>query len=60
MSLAQIHRESCDALQKELNKIGFNLSGVAGVGDLQRILYPHYIGHPLGIGMWCDDNQTSY
>lgn len=50
LSLAQIHRESLEALRKELNKIGFNLDGVTGAGDLERILYPHYVGHPLGIG----------
>lgn len=49
LSLAQIHRESCEALRKELNQIGFNLNGIAG-GDLD-LLYPHYVGHPLGIGL---------
>ncbi|PSR77059.1 hypothetical protein PHLCEN_2v8092 [Hermanssonia centrifuga] len=52
LSLAQIHRESCEMLRKELGKIGFNLTGVAAAGDLERILYPHYVGHPLGIGQW--------
>ncbi|KAF7799118.1 hypothetical protein EIP86_010348 [Pleurotus ostreatoroseus] len=51
ISLAQIHRESCEALRKELNEIGFNLKGIAGAGDLERILYPHYVGHPLGIDL---------
>ncbi len=50
ISLAEIHRESLEALRKELSKIGFNLHGLAGAGDLERILYPHYVGHPLGIG----------
>lgn len=34
----------------ELNKIGFNLRGLTGVSDLENLLYPHYVGHPLGIG----------
>ncbi|KAJ3558616.1 hypothetical protein NM688_g819 [Phlebia brevispora] len=51
LSLAQIHRESCEGLRKELNNIGFNLYGIAGAGDLERILYPHYVGHPLGIDL---------
>ncbi|THG99550.1 hypothetical protein EW026_g2826 [Hermanssonia centrifuga] len=38
-------------LRKELGKIGFNLTGVAAAGDLERILYPHYVGHPLGIDL---------
>lgn len=50
LSLAQIHRESVSALTNELNKIGFNLRGLSGIEDLERSLYPHYIGHPLGIG----------
>ncbi|KAI0092480.1 peptidase M24, structural domain-containing protein [Irpex rosettiformis] len=51
ISLAEIHRESLEALRKELDKIGFNLHGIAGAGDLERILYPHYVGHPLGIDL---------
>ncbi|KAI0699804.1 peptidase M24 [Cytidiella melzeri] len=51
LSLAQIHRESLEALRNELGKIGFNLQGLSGAGDLERILYPHYVGHPLGIDL---------
>jgi len=39
-------------LKKELNSIGFNLHK----GDLERILYPHYLGHPVGI----DLHETSF
>ena len=60
LSLAQIHRESCQALRKELNQIGFNLNGVSGAGDLERILYPHYVGHPLGIGACPRYSRESY
>lgn len=59
LSLAQIHRESCEALKKELSKIGFNLDGLEGKGDLERVLYPHYVGHPLGIGVWILSNLAS-
>ena len=52
MSLSQIHRESVSSLMAELNKIGFNLHGLTGVSDLESLLYPHYVGHPLGIGQW--------
>ncbi|KAH8102841.1 peptidase M24, structural domain-containing protein [Cristinia sonorae] len=51
MSLAEIHRESSDMLQKELNKIGFNLRGTHGAGDVARVLYPHYVGHPIGVDL---------
>lgn len=46
-SLQELHRKSCDILKKELNQIGFNLGND---GDLERVLYPHYLGHPIGIG----------
>ena len=46
-SLQELHRQSCDILKKELNQIGFNLGND---GDLERVLYPHYLGHPIGIG----------
>jgi len=51
LSLAEIHRESCNYLRTELNKIGFNLPGSSGMADLERILYPHYVGHPIGIDL---------
>ncbi|KAH0839539.1 peptidase M24 [Lanmaoa asiatica] len=38
---------SCDLLQTELNQIGFNLY----TGDLERILYPHFLSHPIGIDL---------
>ncbi len=46
-SLQELHRKSCNILKKELNQIGFNLGKD---GDLERVLYPHYLGHPIGIG----------
>lgn len=50
VSLADLHRESCNLIRTELNKIGFNLHGATGAGDVERVLYPHYVGHPIGIG----------
>ena len=46
-TLADLHRRSVDFLRQELQQIGFTLSG----GSLERILYPHYIGHWLGIDL---------
>jgi intermediate cleaving peptidase 55 len=46
-SLHALHRESCDLLCQELNRIGFDI----GCGeDLERELYPHYLTHSIGIG----------
>lgn len=41
-----------ESLRKELNKVGFNLQGAVGTGDLEHVLYPHYVGHAVGIGMF--------
>ncbi|CBQ69694.1 related to X-Pro aminopeptidase II [Sporisorium reilianum SRZ2] len=46
-TLADLHRRSVDFLRHELRQIGFHLHG----GSLERILYPHYIGHWLGIDL---------
>ncbi|OSD01713.1 hypothetical protein PYCCODRAFT_1436006, partial [Trametes coccinea BRFM310] len=48
MSILQIHRESCTMLRKELERIGFNFPLGAGTLDT---LYPHLIGHPVGIDL---------
>ena len=46
-SLHQLHQRSCDLLRTELNQIGFDLHP----GDLERVLYPHFLSHPIGIGV---------
>ncbi|KAF9526256.1 peptidase M24 [Crepidotus variabilis] len=46
-SLQELHRQSCRALQIELKQVGFSCSE----GDLERVLYPHYLGHPIGIDL---------
>ncbi|KIS66675.1 uncharacterized protein UMAG_04738 [Mycosarcoma maydis] len=46
-TLADLHRRSVEFLRQELKQIGFNLTG----GSLERVLYPHYIGHWLGIDL---------
>jgi hypothetical protein len=46
ISLHDLHRKSCELLRQELNQIGFGLQ----TGDLERMLYPHFLSHPIGIG----------
>jgi intermediate cleaving peptidase 55 len=46
VSLHELHRLSCDFLRTELKQIGFVLES----GDLERVLYPHFLSHPIGIG----------
>ncbi|KAN0063967.1 aminopeptidase [Thecaphora frezii] len=46
-TLADLHRRSVDMLRAELKQLGFHLT----FGTLERILYPHYIGHWLGIDL---------
>ena len=48
LSMMDIHRRSCKYLHEELRNIGFRV----GTGDLERILYPHFISHGIGIGEW--------
>ncbi|KAI6046534.1 peptidase M24 [Pisolithus marmoratus] len=47
ISLHELHRRSCDLLRIELNQLGFRLH----TGDLERILYPHFLSHPIGIDL---------
>lgn len=49
-SLQELHRKSCQLLKQELNQIGF---GLGTEGDLERVLYPHYLSHPIGVGECC-------
>ncbi|KAK7207951.1 metallopeptidase [Myxozyma melibiosi] len=44
-SLESIHRASVEYFAVELRNIGFNVS----LHQLQAILYPHYVGHHLGL-----------
>lgn len=44
-SLQTIHLESLDLLKMELRNLGFNLVE----GDIERYLYPHRVGHHIGL-----------
>ena len=48
ISLHELHRMSIKLLRQNLNQIGFNL-GLEN--DLERVLYPHYLSHPIGIDL---------
>ncbi|KAI0773692.1 peptidase M24, structural domain-containing protein [Fomes fomentarius] len=48
LSITQIHRESCNHMRKELERIGFRFPLGAGTLDT---LYPHLVGHPVGIDL---------
>ncbi|GAA5889606.1 hypothetical protein JCM8208_001071 [Rhodotorula glutinis] len=47
LSLEELHRVSVDLTRTELRDLGFNLRG----GDLERVLYPHFLTHPLGVDL---------
>ncbi|KAG6829801.1 hypothetical protein H0H87_010142 [Tephrocybe sp. NHM501043] len=47
LSLHNLHRRSCDLLQQELKQLGFDLRG----NDLEYVLYPHFLSHPIGIDL---------
>ena len=46
-SLHALHQKSCDLLCQELKQIGFDIGG-----DLEKELYPHYLTHSIGIGVF--------
>lgn len=46
-SLASLHRRSVELLRVELRQLGFDLA----LGELERSLYQHYLGHWLGIDL---------
>ncbi|KAF8489349.1 peptidase M24 [Russula emetica] len=47
-SLESLHRRSVDVLRSELERVGLPC---AGGYILERILYPHYLTHPIGIDL---------
>ncbi|BGP15230.1 aminopeptidase [Rhodosporidiobolus nylandii] len=47
LSLQDLHQISVDATRVELRDLGFNLRA----GDLERVLYPHFVSHPLGVDL---------
>lgn len=49
ISLHNLHRKSCELLRVELNQIGFQLDS-GDIGQLEKVLYPHFLSHPIGIG----------
>jgi intermediate cleaving peptidase 55 len=48
--LERLHKISVDLTREELKNLGFGNSVSRG-GDLERVLYPHFVGHPLGIDL---------
>lgn len=47
LTLEELHKISVDSTREELRGLGFSLKG----GDLERVLYPHFVSHPLGIDL---------
>ncbi|KAJ3570161.1 hypothetical protein NP233_g4589 [Leucocoprinus birnbaumii] len=52
-TLHELHRKSCSRLREELSKLGFNFKSnmLGGDTDLERVLYPHFLSHPIGIDL---------
>ncbi|TFY73132.1 hypothetical protein EWM64_g10881 [Hericium alpestre] len=48
-SLNDLHYRSVELLRQELKQIGFELGWQTGV--LERILYPHYLSHSIGVDL---------
>lgn len=47
MTLDDLHAKSIALMRSELTRLGFSMKG----GELERILYPHFLSHPLGIDL---------
>ncbi|KAJ7047875.1 peptidase M24 [Mycena alexandri] len=47
MSIHQIHFRTCTLLREELKQIGMDVSA----DDLERVLFPHYVSHPIGLDL---------
>ncbi|KAK4702394.1 hypothetical protein P7C70_g3829, partial [Phenoliferia sp. Uapishka_3] len=46
-TLDGLHRKSCELMKGELGRLGFVLRG----SEMERLLYPHFVGHPVGIDL---------
>lgn len=42
-----LHRYSVDLTRTELRDLGFEMRA----GELERVLYPHFVGHPIGVDL---------
>jgi len=51
VSLHDLHQRSSSLVSQELAALGFKLR----YGDMDRLLYPHFLTHPVGIGTCYSD-----
>lgn len=50
VSLMDIHRKSAELLTTELKQVSVEFQLTQSV--VERELYPHFVGHHIGIGQW--------
>jgi intermediate cleaving peptidase 55 len=48
LSIQHIHVQTCVLLRQELKQIGMDVLA----RDLEQVLFPHYVAHPIGLGQW--------
>ncbi|KAJ7367774.1 peptidase M24 [Mycena albidolilacea] len=46
-SMHQIHSSACTLLREELKQIGLDVRA----NDLEQVLFPHYVSHPIGLDL---------
>lgn len=56
MSLTDIHQEAERKLYDQLRQLGFNLEG----GVLSSVLFPHHVGHYLGVDLHDCGSYSKY
>ncbi|KAJ6543936.1 peptidase M24 [Mycena capillaripes] len=47
LGMQQIHSRTCILLREELKQIGMDVRR----DDLEQVLFPHYVSHPIGLGI---------
>ncbi|KAJ7499439.1 peptidase M24 [Mycena latifolia] len=47
LTMHQIHLQTCLLLRQELKQIGMDVSA----RDLEHVLFPHYVSHPIGLDL---------
>ena len=57
VSLMDLHRKSTELLTTEMKQISMGPHLTQSV--VERELYPHFVGHHIGIGVWTPSGRSS-
>jgi intermediate cleaving peptidase 55 len=57
VNLMDLHRKSAELLTTELKQVSLGFQLTQSV--VERELYPHFVGHHIGIGLWTLSGRAS-